>query len=52
LALGAGAILFLPWLVFFATLNGDAEHIVVTLVLPLLTLGAYGWRAGVKQWTP
>lgn len=37
-------ILILPWLVFFATLRGDSEHVVVTLVLPFLTLAAYFWR--------
>ena len=44
-ALGALAILLLPWVVFFATLRGDTEHVVVTLVLPFLTLAVYGgWQ--------
>lgn len=37
-------ILILPWLVFFTTLRGDSEHVVVTLVLPFLTLAVYVWQ--------
>lgn len=38
------AVIILPWLVFFATLQGDTEQVVVVWVLPLLTLGIYLWR--------
>lgn len=34
-------LLLVPWLVFGITLRGDAEHRVVTLVLPILTFVAY-----------
>lgn len=33
--------LVVPWVVFLTTLRGDAEHVVVTLVLPWLTFGVF-----------
>ncbi len=48
-ALATLTILILPWLVFFATLRGDNEHVIVTLVLPLLTLVVYFWQAWVNR---
>ncbi len=36
--------LVLPWTIFVMTLQGNAEDIRVTIVLPLLTLALYVWQ--------
>ncbi len=39
--IAALVILILPWVVFFATLRGNAENIAVSLVLPFLSLAVF-----------
>lgn len=51
LALAAAlGLVVAPWLVFFATVIGDAEHVGVTLVLPCLTLALYLLHLGKASW--
>jgi Glycosyltransferase family 87 len=38
-------LLILPWFIFLITLRGNAEHLVVGLVLPFLSLAVYLWQS-------
>lgn len=40
-ALSAALLLFLPWMLFFDTLEGNQEATVVTTALPVVTLGVF-----------
>lgn len=43
-ALAGLGLLILPWFVFLITLRGNAEHLVVGLALPFLSLAVYLWQ--------
>lgn len=46
---GLVVLVAVPWVVFLTTLNGNAEAVAVTLVLPLMTLAAFLIPA-YKRW--